>query len=234
MRWVAVIPTYNEKENVRAMAEAALKALPEDSGVLFVDDNSPDGTGKIIDELCRENNRIKVLHREKKEGLGRAYIAGFQEALKLGAEKVAEMDCDFSHPVEKLKELFETDADVTIGSRYVKGGRCEGWPFKRWLISKAGGIFIRLMTGMKIADPTGGFKAFRRETLEKLDWSEVESRGYSFQLEMNYRLWKKGATIKEIPITFTERRAGKSKLTPEIAEESLRMAMKLSRFRRNK
>jgi len=224
---VAVIPTYNEKENIRDMAAAALAALPEDGGILFVDDNSPDGTGAIADSLAAAEPRIRVLHREKKEGLGRAYIAGFREAMRLGAERIIEMDCDFSHPVARLRDLLAEDADVVIGSRYVKGGKCIGWPFKRWLISKCGGIFIRTVTGMPIKDPTGGFKCFRRRALEKIGLDEIESNGYSFQLEMNHRMWMAGFTIKEIPIVFTERRAGYSKLSGSIAVESVKMVLKL-------
>ena len=227
MKIVAVIPTYNEKENIRDMAAAALAALPEDGGILFVDDNSPDGTGAIADSLAAAEPRIRVLHREKKEGLGRAYIAGFREAMRLGAERIIEMDCDFSHPVARLRDLLAEDADVVIGSRYVKGGKCIGWPFKRWLISKCGGIFIRTVTGMPIKDPTGGFKCFRRRALEKIGLDEIESNGYSFQLEMNHRMWMAGFTIKEIPIVFTERRAGYSKLSGSIAVESVKMVLKL-------
>ena len=229
MKIVAVIPTYNEKENIRDMAAAALAALPEDGGILFVDDNSPDGTGAIADSLASAEPRIRVLHREKKEGLGRAYIAGFREAMRLGAERIIEMDCDFSHPVARLRDLLAEDADVVIGSRYVKGGKCIGWPFKRWLISKCGGIFIRTVTGMPIKDPTGGFKCFRRRALEKIGLDEIESNGYSFQLEMNHRMWMAGFTIKEIPIVFTERRAGYSKLSGSIAVESVKMVLKLWR-----
>ena len=227
MKTIVVIPTYNEKENAVAIAEAALANLPEDGEVLFVDDNSPDGTGKIIDGLAAANPRIRCLHRTKKEGLGRAYVAGFAEALRLGAEKIVEMDADFSHPVEKLKDLIAADADVAIGSRYVKGGRCVGWPFKRWLISRAGGLFIRLVTGMPVKDPTGGFKCFRRAALEAVGLDKIESNGYSFQLEMNYRMWKAGLKIVEIPITFTERRAGYSKISGSIAVESIKMVLKL-------
>ncbi len=230
MKNVVVIPTYNEKENVEAMARAVLEVLPDDSGILFVDDNSPDGTGKIADELAQKNPRVKVLHRERKEGLGRAYIAGFKKALELGAERIVEMDCDFSHPVQSLPALLKPDADVTIGSRYVKGGKCVGWPLKRWLVSRLGGLYIRFMTGLPVKDPTGGFKSFRREVLEGFDWGKVKSMGYSFQLEMNYLMWKAGATIREVPIVFTERRAGKSKITPEIARETLKIVRGLSRF----
>ena len=236
MKIVAVIPTYNEKENIRDMAAAALAALPEDGGILFVDDNSPDGTGAIADSLAAAEPRIRVLHREKKEGLGRAYIAGFREAMRLGAERIIEMDCDFSHPVARLRDLLAEDADVVIGSRYVKGSKCIGWPFKRWLISKCGGIFIRTVTGMPIKDPTGGFKCFRRRALEKIGLDKIESNGYSFQLEMNHRMWMAGFTIKEIPIVFAERQAGYSKLSGSIAVESVKMVLKLWRdagFRRS-
>ena len=236
MKSITVIPTYNEKENIRQMADAALAALPQEGEILFVDDNSPDGTGAIADSLAAANPRIHCLHREKKEGLGRAYIAGFKEAIRLGAERIIEMDCDFSHPVDRLRDLLAEDADVVIGSRYVKGGKCVGWPFKRWLISKCGGIFIRTVTGMPIKDPTGGFKCFRREALEKIGLENIESNGYSFQLEMNHRMWMAGFSIKEIPIVFTERRAGYSKLSGSIAVESVKMVLKLwkgASFRRS-
>ena len=211
-------------------------ALPPDGEILFVDDNSPDGTGEIADSLAAASPRVHCLHREKKEGLGRAYIAGFKEAMRLGAERIIEMDCDFSHPVDRLRDLLAEDADVVIGSRYVKGGKCVGWPFKRWLISKCGGIFIRTVTGMPIKDPTGGFKCFKREALEKIGLDSIESNGYSFQLEMNHRMWMAGFSIKEIPIVFTERQAGYSKLSGSIAVESVKMVLKLwkgASFRRS-
>ena len=192
-----------------------------------MDDNSPDGTGEIADSLAAASPRVHCLHREKKEGLGRAYIAGFKEAMRLGAERIIEMDCDFSHPVDRLRDLLAEDADVVIGSRYVKGGKCVGWPFKRWLISKCGGIFIRTVTGMPVKDPTGGFKCFKREALEKIGLDSIESNGYSFQLEMNHRMWMAGFSIKEIPIVFTERQAGYSKLSGSIAVESVKMVLKL-------
>lgn len=227
MKPIVVIPTYNEKENAAAMAVAALENLPSDGEVLFVDDNSPDGTGEIIDGIAASNPRIHCLHRTKKEGLGRAYVAGFCEAMRLGADRIIEMDCDFSHPVDRLKDLLSVDADVVIGSRYMKGGKCVGWPFKRWLISKCGGIFIRTVTGMKIADPTGGFKCFKREVLDQIGLDKIQSNGYSFQLEMNHRMWMAGYKIVEIPITFTERRAGYSKISGSIAVESVKIVLKL-------
>ena len=230
MRVVAVIPTYNEKENATAMAEAALANLPADGGVLFVDDNSPDGTGEILDGIAAKEPRVKVLHREKKEGLGRAYVAGFAKALEMGAERVIEMDCDFSHDPADIKRMLEAveNADVVVGSRYVKGGKCVGWPFKRWLISRCGGIFIRMVLGVPVKDPTGGFKCFRRSALEALgDFSCIKSFGYSFQMEMNFRMSRMGLKIVEIPITFAERRAGKSKITGSIAAETLKLVFKM-------
>ena len=229
MKPIVVIPTYNEKENVAAMANAVMKCLPAEGEVLFVDDNSPDGTGEIIDKIVGVNPRAHCLHRAMKEGLGRAYVAGFKEAMRLGADRVIEMDCDFSHPVESLRNLLSIDADVVIGSRYVKGGKCVGWPFRRWLVSKCGGIFIRIITGMPIKDPTGGFKCFKNSVLEKIDLDKVESSGYSFQLEMNHKVWMAGCSIVELPITFSERRAGTSKINGAIAWESVKMVLKLWR-----
>ncbi len=238
MKPVVVIPTYNERENVEAMAAAVLAVLPPEGQLLFLDDNSPDGTGAVIDSICAREARVHVMHREKKEGLGRAYVAGFAEALRMGATHVIEMDCDFSHDPKDVPRLLaavtgrppyqEGGADVAIGSRYVKGGKCVGWPFRRWLISRAGGIFIRLMLGVPVKDPTGGFKCFTRRALELLgDFSSIKSFGYSFQMEMNYRMWKAGLKLVEVPITFSERRAGASKISGSIAVESLKMVFKL-------
>lgn len=234
MKPVVVIPTYNEKENVAEMAAAVLANLPPEGRLLFLDDNSPDGTGVIIDGLCAHEPRISVMHRAKKEGLGRAYVAGFAQALAMGATHVIEMDCDFSHDPRDLRRMLATISegdprpDVVIGSRYVKGGKCVGWPFKRWFVSRFGGLFIRLVMGTPVMDPTGGFKCFTRAALERLgDFSAIRSFGYSFQMEMNYRMWKMGLRLKEIPITFTERRAGSSKITGSIATETLRLVFKI-------
>ena len=238
MKPIVVIPTYNEKENVAAMAEAVLSHLPPEGRLLFLDDNSPDGTGRIIDGLCEDNPRIAVMHREKKEGLGRAYVAGFAKALAMGATHVIEMDCDFSHDPADVERLLANIGgrpdsppgapDVVIGSRYVKGGKCVGWPFRRWFISRFGGIFIRIVMGTPVADPTGGFKCFTRAALERLgDFSMIRSFGYSFQMEMNYRMWKMGLRLAEIPITFAERRAGTSKITGSIAVETLKLVFKI-------
>lgn len=241
MKPIVVIPTYNEKENVAAMAAAVLAQLPPEGQLLFLDDNSPDGTGAIIDGLCAKEPRIAVMHRQKKEGLGRAYVAGFAQALAMGATHIIEMDCDFSHDPADLPRMLkaigalpsdEASAsplpDVVIGSRYVKGGKCVGWPFKRWFISYFGGRFIRFVLGTPVMDPTGGFKCFTRAALERLgDFSLIRSFGYSFQMEMNFRMWQMGLRLAEIPITFTERRAGTSKITGSIATETLKMVFKL-------
>ena len=244
MQAVVVIPTYNERENVAAMAAAVLSHLPPQGRLLFVDDNSPDGTGALIDRLCAAEPRIAVLHRTAKEGLGRAYVAGFARALEMGATHVIEMDCDFSHDPADIPRLLSAaggrpDAapgasDVVIGSRYVKGGRCVGWPFKRWLVSRCGGLFIRLVMGTPVKDPTGGFKCFTRAALARLgDFSSIRSFGYSFQMEMNYRMWKMGLKLSEIPIVFSERRAGVSKITGSIARETFKLVFKI-RFERNR
>lgn len=225
MKTVVVIPTYDEAKNVETMVRAVLAR--EGVELLIVDDNSPDGTGWIVDRLAKSMKRLHCLHREAKEGLGRAYVAGFKKALELGADKIVQMDCDFSHDPKDISSLIAVDADLVIGSRYVKGGSTPGWPFKRRLISRAGGIFIRTVTGMPLKDPTGGFKCWTKEALEKIDFETVASKGYSFQLEMNHRAWKAGLKIRELPITFTDRVDGYSKITPGIARESIEIALKL-------
>lgn len=229
MKPIVVIPTYNERENVEAMAQAVLGNLPPEGVLLFLDDNSPDGTGDLIDAICAKEPRVNVMHRKSKEGLGRAYVAGFAEALKLGATHVIEMDCDFSHDPADIPRLVAaaSEYDLVIGSRYVPGAGTPGWPFKRRLISRAGGVFIRTVTGMRVKDPTGGFKCWRASALEKTCFKSALSTGYSFQLEMNHRAWKAGLKIGEIPITFTDRAAGYSKITPGIAVESVKIALRL-------
>ena len=229
MKTVVVIPTYDEIKNVGPMAKAVLSSGVPDLELLFVDDNSPDGTGDAIDALAKAEPRICCLHRAGKEGLGRAYVAGFAKALEMGADLIVQMDCDFSHDPKDLPRMVEAaaNADMVIGSRYVPGGSTPGWPFKRRLISRAGGVFIRTVTGMPLRDPTGGFKCWRAVTLRKIDFPTVGSKGYSFQLEMNHRTWKAGCTIREIPISFTDRVEGYSKITPGIATESIKIALRL-------
>lgn len=230
MKTVVVIPTYDERENVAGMASAVLSQDPA-LELLFVDDNSPDGTGAEIDRLAKGEPRIHCLHRERKEGLGRAYVAGFRKAIELGADRIVQMDCDFSHNPADIPRLLSEDADLVIGSRYVAGGGTPGWPFMRRLISRLGGAFIRCVTGMPLRDPTGGFKCWRVETLKAIRFETVESAGYSFQLEMNHRTWKGGFAIRETPIIFSARAAGYSKITTAIAVESFKIAIKL-RFKR--
>lgn len=230
MKTVVVIPTYDERENVSPMAEAI---LAQDARVelLFVDDNSPDGTGAAIDEIVAHNPRVHCLHRERKDGLGRAYVAGFKRAIELGADRIVQMDCDFSHDPSDVMRLVREDADLVIGSRYVPGGGTPGWPFRRRLISRAGGVFIRTITGMPFRDPTGGFKCWRVSALKAIGFETAESAGYSFQLEMNHRAWRGGLSIREVPIVFSERVAGYSKITAAIAVESFKMAIKLRKSR---
>ena len=226
MKTIVVIPTYDERENVRPMAAAVLSQDPS-LEILFVDDGSPDGTGDVIESLRTSEPRLHCLHREKKEGLGRAYVAGFARALELGADRIVQMDCDFSHDPKDLPRLLATDADLVIGSRYVPGGGTPGWPFKRRFISRAGGVFVRVVTGMPIRDPTGGFKCWKASTLRRIDFATVASAGYSFQLEMNHRTWKAGCSIREIPIQFVDRTRGYSKISPGIAVESVKIALRL-------
>lgn len=232
MKTLVVIPTYDEKDNVAAMAEA-LFAVDPSLEILFVDDNSPDGTGDVIEGLIKNDSRIHCLHREKKEGLAKAYLAGFKHAIELGADRIVQMDCDFSHDPKDVPRLVAEDADLVIGSRYVKGGATPGWPFKRRLISRMGGIFIRTVTGMPLKDPTGGFKCWKVSALKAMEYDAIESAGYSFQLEMNHRAWKTGLEIREIPIIFTDRVKGYSKISAGIAVESIRISLRL-RFGKKK
>jgi dolichol-phosphate mannosyltransferase len=225
---LVIIPTYDEKENVRAIAEAVLKETPE-VNILFADDQSPDGTGAILDEMAAADARIFVLHRAKKEGLGRAYIAGFKWALERDYTLICEMDADFSHDPAALPALLDAaqEADLVIGSRYIGGIRVMNWPMSRLLLSTGAGHYVRLVTGMPVCDPTGGFKCFRREVLESIDLERITSNGYSFQIEMNHSAWMKGFRIREVPIVFEDRIAGYSKMSSDIAFEAFVMVLKL-------
>jgi len=219
-----IVPTYNERENLPRMAEKLL-SLPVKVDMLIVDDNSPDGTGKIADALAAHYPQIHVLHRTEKNGLGRAYIAGFKWALEKKYEFIFEMDCDFSHDPDEIPNFLKKvqDADLVLGSRYDGGVRVINWPLKRLLLSRFAGIYVWLITGMPFTDPTGGFKCFRRRALEALDLDAVHSNGYSFQIEMTHRLWRDGFHIAEVPITFTERVEGSSKLSRHIVIEAFWM-----------
>ena len=212
------LPTYNEHENIERMVRALV-----DRGVrvLVIDDNSPDGTGEIADRLAAELDAVDVLHRERKEGLGPAYIAGFRHALRAGAELILEMDCDFSHDPADVPRLIEAaaGADLVLGSRYVRGGGVGNWGFLRRLISRGGSLYAQILLGLHVRDLTGGFKCYRRTVLEALPLDEIHSRGYAFQIETTYRAIRKGFRVVEVPITFVDREVGGSKMTKAIVLE---------------
>jgi len=215
------LPTYNEHENLEPM----LRALaPLGVRVLVIDDNSPDGTGELADRLARELDVVSVLHRERKEGLGPAYIAGFKRALADGADLILELDCDFSHDpadVPRLIAACEAGADLALGSRYVQGGGTVNWGRTRRLVSTGGSLYARLLLGVRIRDLTGGFKCYRREVLERIDLDAIHSKGYAFQIETTYRTLRAGFTVVEVPITFADRTAGHSKMSRAIFLEAV-------------
>lgn len=222
-RILVIIPTYDEAENLPRIVPCVLDQDPR-VDVLVVDDGSPDGTGTIADAMAEENDRISVLHRPGKEGLGRAYLAGFKQGLELGYDILFEMDADFSHPPEALPALiagFE-EADVMIGSRYVDGRvTVSNWPMSRLLVSYFGSHYARIITGMPVRDGTGGFNGWKREVLEKVGLDRVQSNGYAFQIELKFRAWRAGFTLAETPILFTERDTGESKMSPAIVREAV-------------
>jgi dolichol-phosphate mannosyltransferase len=218
---VVCLPTYNELENLEAM----LRALG-DKGVrvLVIDDNSPDGTGELADRLAQELEYVDVLHRERKEGLGPAYLAGFRRALSDGADLVLEMDCDFSHDpndVSRLLGAIEHGADLALGSRYVPGGGVRNWGLVRRLISEGGSLYARILLGVGVRDLTGGFKCYRRAVLETIDLDAVDSKGYAFQIETTYRALRAGFEVVEVPITFADREVGGSKMSKAIVAEAI-------------
>ncbi len=224
-----IIPTYNERDNLPNLCEQVLSALPS-ADLLIVDDNSPDGTGKLADELSAANPRISVLHRSGKLGLGTAYIAGFRHALSKGYPYIFEMDADFSHDPVYLPALLAAAKDgagVVIGSRRVPGGGTENWGLSRQIISAGGSLYARTILGLGVRDLTSGFKCFRREVLEAIDLDAVRSNGYSFQIEMTYRAVRKGFSVAEVPIIFIDRRAGQSKMSSKIFAEAMGMVWRL-------
>jgi dolichol-phosphate mannosyltransferase len=223
-----VIPTYNEKDNVRPLTSAVL-SQHSDINILFVDDNSPDGTGLIIDELVAGNDRVHVLHRAGKMGLGSAYREGFKIALAMDADYVLEMDADFSHDPGALPLFLSAiqENDLVVGSRYLNGVSVVNWPIRRLILSYSASVYTRIITGLRLHDCTSGFKCFRRSTLEALDLDRVKSDGYSFQIEMNYRCMEKGMRIAEIPIIFIDRHSGSSKMSRGIVREAVVMVWKL-------
>jgi dolichol-phosphate mannosyltransferase len=225
---LVVVPTFNERENLLPLAQRLL-ALPVPVDMLVVDDNSPDGTGKLADELAVKHPSIHVLHRMGKSGLGRAYIAGFKWALEHGYEFVFELDGDFSHNPDDIPMFLEAarDADLVLGSRYLNGIRIINWPLRRLMLSKSAATYVRVVTGMQITDPTGGYKCFSRRALQAINLQEINSNGYSFQIEMTHRLWRQGMRIVEVPIIFTERAQGHSKMAGHIIREALIMVWRL-------
>jgi dolichol-phosphate mannosyltransferase len=223
-RAVLCLPTYNERENLEAMIAALGESL--DTGrdrVLVIDDGSPDGTGEIADRLAGELSWVSVLHRDTKEGIGPAYVAGFRRALADGAELILEMDCDFSHDPADVPRLIAAadDADLVLGSRYAPGGGTANWGLLRRVVSRGGCLYAQVVLGLRVRDLTGGFKCFRREALEAIDLDALSAHGYAFQIEATYRVQRAGLRVREIPITFVERRAGASKMTGSIVAEAM-------------
>lgn len=215
-RTLVIIPTYNEAENIERLIRAILSRYDERLDVLVIDDNSPDGTAEIVESIKKNDGRVKLLRRPGKLGLGTAYLDGFRYALNSGYDRIMEMDADFSHDPESIAPLLAAmdDADLVIGSRYVNNTvNVVNWPLSRLILSKAASIYTRVITGMPVYDPTGGFKCFSATVLRAIDLDRVHSQGYSFQIEMNFRAWKRGFVIREIPIVFVDRTVGKSKMT---------------------
>lgn len=234
--WV-ILPTFNEAGNIERIVAAVDRRLEPGDRILIVDDNSPDGTGRIADRLAAEGDRVVVLHRTSKEGLGPAYLAGFREALAGGAGLIVQMDADFSHDPAYLPRLLAAseEADLVIGSRYVPGGGITEWGRARLLLSRGGSLYARRVLGLEVRDLTGGFKCFRREVLETLDLNRVAASGYSFQVEMTWRTIQAGFSVMEVPITFRERDHGSSKMSGSIvAEAAWRVpALRLGSRRKN-
>ena len=222
MRPLIIIPTYNERDNIQKLIPLLME-LNLSLSILVVDDNSPDGTGKLVNDMSEQNDRIQVLHRPSKLGLGSAYIAGFKHAIQQDVDCIFEMDADFSHDPNMIPEFLEKleTCDVVIGSRYISGINVVNWPMSRLLLSYFANFYTRIITGMSIQDATGGFKCFKREVLEQIDLDHVRSDGYAFQIEMNFRCWQKGFRICEIPIIFVDRHSGTSKMSRRIIYEAI-------------
>lgn len=225
---VIIIPTYNEVENVQRLVQAIF-SYQNDINILFVDDSSPDGTGALIKKMQQEHANILLLEREKKEGLGRAYIAGFKFALQKGFDYIFEMDADFSHDPREIPNFLAAIArsDLVIGSRYIRGVNVINWPLRRLLLSYFANKYTQVVTGLPVKDCTGGFKCFRRQVLENIDLDNIRSNGYAFQIEMNFKAWRAGFKIQEIPIIFVDRIYGESKLSRKIMWEAIFLVWKL-------
>ena len=228
MKTLIIVPTYNELENLPRLLP---EVLSKDSNidVLIIDDNSPDGTAAFVENEIKKNNRIHLIKRESKQGLGTAYIAGFKYALQKDYQLIFEMDADFSHDPNEIPRFLKeiNTADVVLGSRYKNGVNVINWPMRRLLLSWFANFYTRLITGMPLHDATGGFKCFKREVLEAINFEHVKSNGYAFQIEMNFKAWKKGFRIKEIPIIFVDRVKGNSKMSKKIVREAVFMVWKL-------
>jgi len=229
LKTLVIFPTYNEKQNILAIIEAVFGQNIEGLEILVVDDNSPDGTGDLVAAQAGREPRLHLLRRDKKMGLGTAYVAGFRYALARDYERIIEMDADFSHDPKDLSRLLEASAasDIVIGSRYITGVNVVNWPLKRLLLSMFASYYTRSITGLPLRDCTAGFKCFRREVLETIELDRIQSDGYSFQIEMNFRAWVKGFRILEIPIIFVDRAAGTSKMSKRILREAIWMVWKL-------
>jgi dolichol-phosphate mannosyltransferase len=231
LKKIVIIPTYKEQENIASMLQTIF-SLAGNYHVLVIDDNSPDGTARIVKELCSINpNRLFLIERPGKLGLGTAYLTGFKWALEHGYDYVFEMDADFSHDPNDLERLFEAcyqqGADVAVGSRYIRGGQLENWPLQRKIISKCGALYSRFITWIPVKDPTAGFICYRSSVLQAINLSEIKSIGYAFQIEMKYAAWKLGFVIKEVPIVFRDRLHGASKMTKGIIQEGIKGVLKL-------
>jgi len=228
MKSIVIIPTYNEIHNIQKLLPDLLSMYPS-LDILIVDDNSPDGTAAYVEKTGASDPRVKIIKRPRKMGLGTAYVAGFKFALANGYEVAMEMDADYSHDPKELARFMETiaDHDLVIGSRYLDGVRVINWPIRRLLLSYFANLYTRIITGMPVKDGTGGFKCFRRKVLESINLDAIHSNGYSFQIEMNYKAWKKGFRLIEVPITFTDRVRGTSKMSKKIVREAIVMVWKL-------
>lgn len=229
MNAIIVIPTYNEKDNIKRIIEAIF-VVKNDIDILVVDDNSPDGTGQLVRDMMSTNNRIHILEREGKMGLGTAYVAGFKFALENNYDFVMEMDADFSHDPKEIPNFLDMikDNDLVLGSRYIKGVNVVNWPLQRLLLSYFANVYTRWVTGMSIRDATGGFKCFRTSILKEINLDSVRTNGYGFQIEMTFRVWKLGGRIKEIPIIFIDRMEGESKMNKSIVWEAVFLVWKLA------
>lgn len=228
MKTIVIIPTYNEAENIEKLIAKILSVDPS-LNILIVDDNSPDGTARIVQNIMANDERIHLIQRPGKLGLGTAYIDGFRYAIERGYEAIFEMDADFSHNPEDIPRFLQEidSADLVIGSRYLTGVNVINWPLQRLILSYFANLYTRIITGMPIQDATGGFKCFRTEALRKIDLSKVKTNGYGFQIEMNFRFWANGFRVKEIPIIFTDRRNGTSKMNKKIIFEAVLLVWKL-------